>query len=277
MNNVCLCVGNYATNPFYIKLSDISIYSVEELCYYFMDKAYIIDDSIVCDELVDWIRNECGLVELADELADYPRKHASVAAFVSVIYEYTGMYDENTRLRIDQILKGNADLTPVEKYQKRAQYLYEQGRFREALMIYRELIDYVPSRDTAEKAKLYYNMASIYAMDFAYSIAAEYYYESYLLKPDRQTRRSYILANMLAMTDYAYGAFKRENPEWEQDFEDVEKMYFDTLDKWQTSNEKQYLEELGKLKDNGDMETYTAKAKNLISKLKKDYKRQTQN
>jgi hypothetical protein len=82
---------------------------------------------------------------------------------------------------------------------------------------------------------------------------------------------------MLAMTDYAYGAFKRENPEWEQDFEDVEKMYFDTLDKWQTSNEKQYLEELGKLKDNGDMETYTAKAKNLISKLKKDYKRQTQN
>lgn len=277
MNNVCLCVGNYATNPFYIKLSDISIYSVEELCYYFMDKAFIIDDSIVCDELVDWIRNECGLVELADELADYPRKHASVAAFVSVIYEYTGMYDENTRLRIDQILKGNADLTPVEKYQKRAQYLYEQGRFREALMIYRELIDYVPSRDTAEKAKLYYNMASIYAMDFAYSIAAEYYYESYLLKPDRQTRRSYILANMLAMTDYAYGAFKRENPEWEQDFEDVEKMYFDTLDKWQTSNEKQYLEELGKLKDNGDMETYTAKAKNLISKLKKDYKRQTQN
>lgn len=277
MNNVCLCVGNYATNPFYIKLSDISIYSVEELCYYFMDKAFIIDDSIVCDELVDWIRNECGLAELADELADYPRKHASVAAFVSVIYEYTGMYDENTRLRIDQILKGNADLTPVEKYQKRAQYLYEQGRFREALMIYRELIDYVPSRDTAEKAKLYYNMASIYAMDFAYSIAAEYYYESYLLKPDRQTRRSYILANMLAMTDYAYGAFKRENPEWEQDFEDVEKMYFDTLDKWQTSNEKQYLEELGKLKDNGDMETYTAKAKNLISKLKKDYKRQTQN
>jgi tetratricopeptide (TPR) repeat protein len=270
-------VGNYATNPFYIKLSDISIYSVEELCYYFMDKAYIIDDSIVCVELVDWIRNECGLAELADELADYPRKHASVAAFVSVIYEYTGMYDENTRLRIDQILKGNADLTPVEKYQKRAQYLYEQGRFREALMIYRELIDYVPSRDTAEKAKLYYNMASIYAMDFAYSIAAEYYYESYLLKPDRQTRRSYILANMLAMTDYAYGAFKRENPEWEQDFEDVEKMYFDTLDKWQTSNEKQYLEELGKLKDNGDMETYTAKAKNLISKLKKDYKRQTQN
>lgn len=277
MNNVCLCVGNYATNPFYIKLSDISIYSVEELCYYFMDKAYIIDDSIVCDELVDWIRNECGLVELADELADYPRKHASVAAFVSVIYEYTGMYDENTRLRIDQILKGNADLTPVEKYQKRAQYLYEQGRFREALMIYRELIDYVPSRDTAEKAKLYYNMASIYAMDFAYSIAAEYYYESYLLKPDRQTRRSYILANMLAMTDYAYGAFKRENPEWEQDFEDVEKMYFDTLDKWQTSNEKQYLADLEKLKDNGDMETYTAKAKNLISKLKKDYKRQTQN
>ena len=32
MNNVCLCTGNYAKNPFYLKFSDISLYSIEELC-----------------------------------------------------------------------------------------------------------------------------------------------------------------------------------------------------------------------------------------------------
>ena len=26
MNNVCLCTGNYAKNPFYLKFSDISLY-----------------------------------------------------------------------------------------------------------------------------------------------------------------------------------------------------------------------------------------------------------
>jgi tetratricopeptide (TPR) repeat protein len=277
MNNVCLCVGNYAKNPFYIKLSDISVYSIEELCYYFMDKSYIIDDSIVSDELVEWIKNECGLTELAKELEVYPRKHMSVAAFVSTIYEYTGMYDENTRQRVDHVLKSQATLTPVEKYKKRAEYLYQQGRFRQALMIYRELVDYIPSRDTAAKALIYYNMASIYAMDFAYLLAADYYYESYLLKPDRQTRLSYILANKMAMTDYAYGTFKRENPEWEQDYEYVEKLYLDTLTKWENSKENRLIADIQDLKENGDMDSYREQSKNLISQLKSDYKRQTQN
>jgi tetratricopeptide (TPR) repeat protein len=277
MNNVCLCVGNYARNPFYIKLSDISVYSIEELCYYFMDMAHVVDDSIVSEELVAWIKNECGLSELADELDVYPRKHMSVASFVSTIFEYTGMYDENTVQRVDHILKSQAALTPVEKYKKRAQYLYQQGRFRQALMIYRELVDYVSYRDTATKALLYYNMASIYAMDFAYSIAAEYYYESYLLKPDRQTRLSYILANKMAMTDYAYGAFKRENPEWEQEYDTVETMYKDTLAKWEESKEYMALTQIKELKENGDMEQYGEESNNLISKMKSDYKRQTQN
>jgi tetratricopeptide (TPR) repeat protein len=242
-----------------------------------MDKSYIVDDSIVCEELVAWIKDECGLEELASELEVYPRKHMSVAAFASTIFEYTGMYDENTRQRIDQVLKIHANLTPIEKYKKRAEYLYQQGRFRQALMIYRELVDYIPSRDTATKALMYYNMASIYAIDFAYSLAADYYYESYLLKPDKQTRLSYILANRLAMTDYAYGAFKRENAEWEQDFETVEVMYSDTQAKWEISKEKQLLTDIKELKENGDMEKYYLQTKDLIRRLKSDYKRQTQN
>jgi tetratricopeptide (TPR) repeat protein len=242
-----------------------------------MDKAYVVDDSIVSEELVSWIGEECDLKDLAEELESYPRKHMSVAAFAAAIFEYTGMYDENTRQRIDHVLKGNANLTSIEKFKKRAEYLYQQGRFRQALMIYRELIDYVPSRDTASKALLYYNMASIYAMDFAYSIAADYYYESYLLKPDRQTRVSYILANKMAMTDYAYGTFKRENPEWEGDFMAVEQIYADTLANWETSKEKKLLTDIRGLKEIGDMENYGLQARNLISQLKSDYKRQIQN
>jgi tetratricopeptide (TPR) repeat protein len=242
-----------------------------------MDKAHVIDDSIVSDDLVAWIGEECGLKDLAEELEAYPRKHMSIAAFVSTIFEYTGMYDENTRQRIDHVLKGSANLTSIEKFKKRAEYLYQQGRFRQALMIYRELVDYIPSRDSASKAILYYNMASIYAMDFAYSIAAEYYYESYLLRPERQTRLSYILANRMAMTDYAYGTFKRENPEWDQDFFTVEEIYADTMGKWETSKEKKLLSDIMELKENGDMENYNLQAKKLISQLKSDYKRQIQN
>ena len=275
MNNVCLCIGNYAKNPFYIKFSDISLYSVEELCYYFMEKVHFLDDSIVSAELVNWIRYECGLSGLADELDVYVRKRVSVAAFVSTIFERTGMYDSNTIKQVDRILKEQSSLTLTEKYKKRAEYLYQQGRFRQALAIYRELVEYIPSRDSAGRALLYYNMASIYAMDFAFRQAAELYYEAYLLHPDRQTRCAYILANKKALTDYAYGAFKRENPNWEEDFQRVEQMCAQTDEKWLASKGQKLVAELAELRESGQTEAYRQRSQAVIQQIKKDYKHQT--
>ena len=275
MNNVCLCTGNYAKNPFYLKFSDISLYSIEELCYYFMERVHLLDDSIVSAELVNWIRHECGLTQLADELDGYVRKHVSVAAFVSTVLDLTGMYDANTIKQIDRLLKEQSSLTTVERYKKRAEYLYQQGRFRQALSIYRELVEYIPSRDSAGRALLYYNMASIYAMDFAYKQAADLYYEAYLLHPDRQTRAAYILANKKALTDYAYGAFKRENPNWEEDFLKVEQLCAQADERWLASRERQLVTELAALRENGQLDAYSQQSQGLIRQLRKDYKRQT--
>ncbi len=275
MNNVCLCTGNYAKNPFYLKFSDISLYSIEELCYYFMERVHLLDDSVVSAELVNWIRHECGLTELADELEGYVRKHVSVAAFVSTVFERTGMYDSSTIRQVDRILKEQSSLTTIERYKKRAEYLYQQGRFRQALSIYRELVEYIPSRDSAGRALLYYNMASVYAMDFAYKQAADLYYEAYLLHPDRQTRYAYILANKKALTDYAYGAFKRENPNWEEDFLKVEQLCAQADERWLASRERQLVTELARLREEGQLEAYSQQSQGLIRQLKKDYKRQT--
>ena len=104
MNNVYLCTGNYAKNPFYVNFSDISLYSMEELCYYFIDRIYLLDYDIMNQQLVDWIRSECGMNSLADELDIYIRKHVSVAAFVTTILESTGLYDDNT---IKLLMKGS--------------------------------------------------------------------------------------------------------------------------------------------------------------------------
>lgn len=240
-----------------------------------MERVHLLDDSIVSAELVNWIRHECGLTELADELDVYVRKHVSVAAFVSTIFERTGMYDSSTVKQVDRILKEQSNLSITEKYKKRAEYLYQQGRFRQSLAIYSELVAYVPARDNVGRALLYYNMASIYAMDFAYKQAADLYYEAYLLHPDRQIRCAYILANKKALTDYAYGAFKRENPNWEEDFQRVEQMCAQTDEKWLASRERRLVTELAELRESGQMEMYYQQSYAIIRQLKKDYKRQT--
>lgn len=275
MNNVCLCVGKYAQNPYYVKFLDISLYSIEELCYYFLERVHLLDDSVVSAELVTWIRKECGLGELADELDVYVRKRVSVSAFVTTILEWTGMYDVGTVKRVERILKEQSSLTTMQRYKKRAEYLYQQGRFRQALSIYSELADYLSATDDTGKALMYYNMASIYAMDFAYEEAVELYYRSYTLNPDSQTRLAYILAKKMLLSDYAFGSFKRENPEWEQDFLRADELLLAVQNKWEYSKERQLVTEIEELRVSVDREEYHRRMGELIDQLKKDYRRQT--
>ena len=271
MNNVYLCVGNYAKKPFYVNFSDISLYSIEELCYYFIDRIYLLDYDMMNQQLVDWIRTECGMNELADELDIYVRKHVSVAAFVTTILESTGLYDENTIKKADHILKEQAGLSPYERLKHRAEYLYQSGRFRQALDIYMELKDQMSSQNTEQRAVLYYNIASVYAMDYAYEQAADFYYESYRLRTDVQTLQMYLLSKRKALSDFDYGVFMRENPEWQKDFDRVNEMIANTHQKWMESKEKQKLDCLMEEKDRTKLNQQTGE---LVSILKQDYRRQ---
>ena len=247
---------------------------MEELCYYFIDRIYLLDYDIMNQQLVDWIRSECGMNSLADELDIYIRKHVSVAAFVTTILESTGLYDDNTIKQVGRILKEQAELSPYERLRKRAEYLYQTGRFRQAMEIYMELKEHTPVENTEQRADLYYNIASLYAMDYAYEQAAEYYYEAYKLKPQVQIRRMYILANRKAMTDFDYGVFMRENTDWQADFAAVDTMLADTHQKWLESKEMQRLNDLLEERINGQLEQYHQQTGELIAALKQDYRRQ---
>lgn len=269
MNNVYLCIGKYAKKPFYVNLSDIYLYSIEELCYYFIDKIFFFDYDMIGQELVDWIRTECGMQELADELDVYVRKHVSAAAFVTTVLERTAIYDENIIKKVDRILKEQAELSPFERLKKRAEYFYQTGKFRQALLIYTELLAQTPKQESDKRAMLFYNIASVYAMNFEFALAAEYYYESYRLVETRQTRQAYILANRKAMTDFDYGSFKREHTGWHEDFEEVEQSILVAEEAWIDSKQRALLEEwkekVSYYQGNGE----------LIQKLKEDYRRQT--
>ncbi len=264
MNNVYLCIGKYAKKPFYVNLSDIYLYSMEELCYYFIDKILFFDYDIVSQELVDWIRNECGLEELAGELDVYIRKHVSAAAFVTTILEKTAIYDEQIIRKVELILREQAELPPFERLKKRAEYFYQTGKFRQALLIYTELLAQTPKQESSLRAMLFYNIASVYAMNFEFRLAAEYYYESYRLEETKQTRQAYILSNRKYMTDFDYGSFQREHAGWQEDFEEVEQSMQGALEAWETSKQKALLEEWEE-SSHGE----------LLQRLKEDYRRQT--
>lgn len=275
MNNVCVCVGKYANKPFYVKFSEISLYSMEELCYYFIESIYVLDADIMCMELVEWIRTECGLEELADELETYVRKRVSLVIFVTTILEQTGIYDQTVIKKVEQVLRQQIALTPYERWKRRADQYYQRGYFRQAQDIFFQLLEELPEGNREDKAILYYNIAGSYAMDFAYDKAAIYYWKSYQLRPAGEIRRSYLLAVRKSLTDFEYGTFMREHEEWKEDFDEAEKLCRQAQAAWETSKTKQVVEEWKACKSTGQIGEYYERRAKLMKNLKSDYRKQT--
>ena len=68
MSRVVLCIGKRAEIPYCVPVTGMNIYSVEELCYFFAENAFLLDGSIVNRQLVDWLEEQCELTELAELL-----------------------------------------------------------------------------------------------------------------------------------------------------------------------------------------------------------------
>ena len=70
---VRVCVGAYAEKPYNVPGLEMSVYSMEELCYCFRENAFLLDGSLCDERLADWVEKECGLPQVAEEIRNLIR------------------------------------------------------------------------------------------------------------------------------------------------------------------------------------------------------------
>ena len=73
MGNLILCHDKHATHPYEITRIHCRIFTIEELCYYLCNNLYLIDYTIMNEQLCTWIEEEIGMAALADSLRDVLR------------------------------------------------------------------------------------------------------------------------------------------------------------------------------------------------------------
>ena len=86
MSGYRLCQTKMAERPYYIENISTNIYSLEELCYYLQNNLYLLDDTIINEELCDWIREELGLKQLYLRLYKVLDGGTSLADFLLPIF-----------------------------------------------------------------------------------------------------------------------------------------------------------------------------------------------
>lgn len=245
MGRVVLCVGNMAKTPYLIKKADISVYTVEELCYCIRENTFLMDEDMVCRELVDWLRQECDLPELADSLHRHLKAKASVSAFLTEILEYTGYYSREETRRISRFLETEAGLSEYERQKNATDYLAGNGKYELAMLRYHELLHDVPEEDTVLRAKILHNMGYVSSQLFLFDRASKFFYNAYELSGEKESFLQFLAAKRMRLDEKAYVDFIAGLPEEYYEITmELEKRVEQVADEWKQSRQAKELERL---------------------------------
>ena len=92
MGSLILCHKKKAKHPYEISRIHKRVYTIEELCYYLCNNLYLIDYTIMNEQLCHWIADELELPEMAYSLINLIRKPGTVEEFVLKVLDEAKIY-----------------------------------------------------------------------------------------------------------------------------------------------------------------------------------------
>ena len=87
MSGYILCQTQKAKIPYYIENISTNVYSLEELCYYFYHNLYLVDESILNEQLCRWLQEELNLPKLAAKLRSLFTRNFSLEEFLYPVFK----------------------------------------------------------------------------------------------------------------------------------------------------------------------------------------------
>lgn len=189
-----LCQTPRARHPYYMESIDISIWSIEELCYYMRENVYLIDETVLGPKLCDWIETELHLKKLAETLRRSLEKDVPADEFVMPIFRECGYLSAAELLYFkEKLVQVQIEPTDVRRKMK-ADYLVNYGMYVSAINEYERILKHRgPGRLGIQfYAVVLENMATAYAHLFRFEEAAECLWESYRTLKSRKVYEKYL-------------------------------------------------------------------------------------
>lgn len=272
MARVIYAVGRLADKPYRIEKIERNVYSAEELCYSLVQSAQILDAGIMDPSLVSWLREECGLPELADRLAPYLGKERALSDFVSEILTYVGFVPQEKEETTRQIVSSGQGMEPFEKRMANASYLAEGARPYEALEEYDAILASLPSPERRMRARILCEEGRIYAQLFRFRAAASCYEKAYQLTGSSEIYLNYLAATRLGLSDSEYISFVSEHPESVNASLELEKRMDSLIAGFNASERKLAIDSLKRYQSEGQDASYEVALHQTLQKLKEEYR-----
>lgn len=272
MGRVLLCTGKYAKKPYCFENVCVNVYCVEELCFLFASNPFMIDQSVMKEELAQWLDKECGLTDLSHQLLNILGKGSQPGIFASTIMSYVNYCTDTEIRKIDEVLQGNVGLNDFERKKKQADFLLKNRRYMLAVEEYDALCRRLPDTESSIKPLIYHNMGVAYAGLFMFELAARYFKKAYDMTKDEESGTEYLAAQRMYLSEEAYIAFIGEHGEYYNLSMQVEKRLTKAKEEFEASQESRMLTALKIYKDEGNAASYYEEIDKIIAKKKDEYR-----
>ncbi len=276
MGNIILTTGSIARIPYFFEKCYVNLFSIEELCCCLVENAEMLDTDIVSDKLAKWIKDQCMLPDLADELYRLIKEKASPAAWVEAILSYVGLYPPGSIAHTVSLVSENAGLSPYEKQKARADHLLRNRRYKLALEQYSALLSGLADKEEALKASLHHNSGVAYAGLFMFDHAAREFMQAYEISGNEESLERFLAAKRLGSTEKEYVDYIADNSALHEISLRVEHMIDEAAEGFDATRENRMLFTLRVCKDEGaataaDVQYYD-EIESLTAALKDEYR-----
>ena len=202
MGSLVLCHERHATHPYEITRIHCKIFTIEELCYYLCNNLYLIDYTIMNEQLCVWLDEELCMRTLAGQLRDVIRLHGSIEKFVLTILKDSRIYRDTEMIRIQNVLERLRNQKDIERQKYKGDNLLESGEIEEAILVYQAILNQEKDESVDAKfyGRIYAGLGAAYGRLFLYQESARMYDRAYQICEDPNLLKPYLYASYKYMS-----------------------------------------------------------------------------
>lgn len=271
-----VCVGTYATTPYCFESLGISVFCMEELCYTLRENAFLLDEEILSNKLIEWIRLRCGVAELAKELYKVVNQKGSLSMFVTMILEYVGLYDDDIISKVSQVFKKGSGLSVYQRRKLAFDNFLKHDKYMTAVYGYDRLITELEKNEILDNqlySQILHNKGVGLAAVMNYDVAAECFKDAYEVDGNLDSYFCMLAVKRIELSEEDYVAYVASISGKVEITLDLERRLDRLNQEWLESErygeEKQRIE----LRESGNKTVYYEETDQLLQKMKNDYRK----
>ncbi|MFV0341551.1 MAG: hypothetical protein ACK5JH_01475 [Anaerocolumna sp.] len=277
MGKLILCNGTQGQRPYCFKITNINVFSIEELCYYIYHHVTELSQELREEELVLWIEEELGLVDTAKKLRHLILTGAGLKDIVVSILLSCDYYGEEQIKELLEVVDEFIHLPPGIGSVKRADNFLKYKQYAKALWEFLSILENRTAFDTFEdamKGKVLHNMGVALLHCKGPIAALQKFKEAYDHYKNKESHKAYFfLLLMMKKEDTLVSEVKNYGIE-EKDLDLLKEEFAKGMSSQKESKLIDCVKELEEAKESGKMTKFYQLAYTILEELKQNYRQE---